>query len=113
MMNEENTNDVSGYTVKSGDYTNVEDSFAMLESLMAKSKIVKDAKNSKHFNDITRSSCYINPYYMFVKTYDDPCESLKFTIGSETKCICCGDKVIDGWSTMMCPDCAIKVEKGE
>lgn len=75
-------------------------------SIYDKYKIVKDAKNSKHFNDITRSSCYMNPYYMFIKTCD-PYKSLKFTIGSETKCISCGDEVIDGWSTMMCPNCEL------
>lgn len=44
MIKEENTNDVSGYTVKSVDYTNV-DSLSILESLMAQSK--KDTEEKK------------------------------------------------------------------
>lgn len=47
MMNEENTNDVSGYTIKPGDPTDVEDSLAMLECLMAKSRIVKEEKKEE------------------------------------------------------------------
>ena len=67
-------------------------------------KIVKDAKNSKHFNDLIRSSCYTKPYYMFAKGW---CRhhKLVFNIGAEITCLRCDEKTIDGYDSMMCPDC--------
>lgn len=67
-------------------------------------KIVKDAKNSKHFNDITRSSCYTKPYYMFAKGYSAH-RKLVFNIGAEIMCLHCGEHAIDGFDSMMCPEC--------
>jgi hypothetical protein len=67
-------------------------------------KIIKDAKNSKHFNDLIRSSCYTKPYYMFAKGW---CRhhKLVFNIGAEITCLRCDEKTIDGYDSMMCPDC--------
>ena len=70
-------------------------------------KIIKDAKNSKHFNDLIRSSCYTQPYYMF-KHHWAKHSILDFVIGSEIKCLRCGEKTIDGYDSMMCPDCECK-----
>lgn len=66
--------------------------------------IVKDAPNSRHFNDVTRSSCYEKPYYMY-KHYYGPFEKLHFTIGAPVVCLKCGEHIIDGQDTMMCIDC--------
>ena len=67
-------------------------------------KIVKDADNSRHFNDIIRSSCYTQPYYMFEKCWY-PHHDIKFKIGSEVTCLYCGEHTIDSYDTMMCPNC--------
>lgn len=73
-------------------------------------KIFVDAKNSKHFNDITRSSCYTKPYYMFERQWG-PHGDLKFEIGSEVTCLSCGKRIIDAYDSMLCPDC--DYENGE
>lgn len=66
--------------------------------------MIKDAPNSRHFNDVTKSSCYDYPYYMF-KHYWSPQTEIKFIIGSEVKCLRCGERTIDGDDSMMCPEC--------
>ena len=70
-------------------------------------KIIKDAKNSKHYNDLLRSSCYIKPYYMFAKSWCAH-HKLVFNLGSEITCLRCGEETIDGFDSMMCPDCECK-----
>ena len=67
-------------------------------------KIVKDAEHSRHFNDVLRSSCYLKPYYMF-KKYWSPQANINIEVGSEAKCLCCGEHYINGGDTMMCSDC--------
>ena len=66
--------------------------------------IIKDGKNSRHFNDLLRSSCYTQPYYMFEKAYWAINEQ-KFNIGKEVKCLKCGKDHIQSGDTMMCPEC--------
>ena len=69
-----------------------------------KFQIVKDAPNSRHFNDIIRSSCYIKPYYMCKKySYFD--DNTKVLVGNEVSCLRCGKNLITGPDTMMCDDC--------
>lgn len=68
-----------------------------------KYNLVKDAPNSLHFNDITRSSCYTRPYYMFKSYYQ--CSPKEFMIGSEVTCLRCGQQLINGDDSMMCSDC--------
>lgn len=67
-------------------------------------KVVVDADNSKHFNDLLRSSYYIKPYYMYEKQFNRP-EHLVFTIGHPVKCLVCGEDYIWNDSTMLCPAC--------
>lgn len=69
-------------------------------------KIIHDAPNSKHFNDLTRSTCYTKPYYMFEKHHI--ITDLQFEIGKEIYCLRCGEKIIDGYDSMMCSDCECK-----
>lgn len=64
---------------------------------------VLDAPNSLHFNDITRSSCYTKPYYMY-KSYYHHTPSI-FKVGAAVKCLCCGEAIINGDDSMMCSDC--------
>ena len=61
--------------------------------------LIKDASNSRHFNDLTRSSCY-KPYYGWRESYIRNDE--KFIIGSEVPCLYCGKKSINVDSTMLC-----------
>lgn len=64
---------------------------------------VLDAPNSLHFNDITRSSCYTKPYYMYKAYYHHTPST--FRIGAAVKCLCCGEAIINGDDSMMCSDC--------
>lgn len=68
-----------------------------------KYETVLDAPNSLHFNDITRSSCYTKPYYMY-KSYFHHTPSA-FRVGAAVKCLCCGEAIINGDDSMMCSDC--------
>lgn len=61
---------------------------------------------SLHYNDLTRSSVYMKPYYMFLKTR--PNSELKFEIGSDVKCIYCGEHYISSFDTMMCVECEVE-----
>ena len=82
-----------------------EDTYVMIQhGIWSIGKIVKDADNAKHFNDLLRSSCYLKPYYMYAKSWFAP-KSMAFRIGAEIKCLRCGEKTIDGFDSMMCPDC--------
>ena len=67
-------------------------------------KIVKDAENSQHFNDVRRSSFYTKPYYMYER-HHSPNHKIKFLIGSPVECLWCGDNIINGQDSMMCTDC--------
>ena len=64
---------------------------------------VLDAPNSLHFNDITRSSCYTQPYYMYKSYYHHTPST--FRMGAAVKCLCCGEAIINGDDSMMCSDC--------
>ena len=72
-----------------------------------KFQIVQDAPNSLHFNDVTRSSCYDRPYYMF-KRYWGKMTDINFLVGSAVKCLRCGEELIRGDDSMMCPECECK-----
>lgn len=67
-------------------------------------KIVQDVADSRHFNDLLRSSYYTKPYYMFQKGWRVGGD-LKFTLGAPIKCLRCGEKLISSYDTMMCPEC--------
>lgn len=82
----------------------VEDSYCVINSKIYDiTKIVTDAPNSKHFNDLLRSSYYTKPYYMFKKHWNN--RDLKFVIGSEAVCLKCGQGIIDDTDAMLCPSC--------
>lgn len=65
--------------------------------------IVSDAENSRHFNDVLRSSCYEKPYYMFRHYWNN--ENISIKVGSEVMCLHCGQAPIDGDDSMMCHEC--------
>jgi hypothetical protein len=69
--------------------------------------IVKDAPDSKHFNDVLRSSYYSKPYYMF-KHYWTPSLDIDIMVGSEVKCLHCEENIINGQDSMMCSECECK-----
>lgn len=68
-----------------------------------KYETVLDAPNSLHFNDITRSSCYTKPYYMYKSYYHH--SPITFRIGAAIKCLRCGEALINGDDSMMCSEC--------
>ena len=69
-------------------------------------KIIKDPKRPMHYNDVLRSTCYLKPYYMFVKSYY-PNRNLKFRVGADVPCICCGSDMCHESELMICPECVI------
>lgn len=73
-------------------------------------QIFKDAKDSKHFNDITRSSCYTKPYYMYEKQW---CKqpTIEFHIGAAIPCLKCGNDIIKSNDTMLCPTCDVDSDR--
>ena len=77
--------------------------YVMNGCICDKYETVLDAPNSLHFNDITRSSCYTKPYYMY-KSYYHHTPSM-FRVGAAVKCLCCGEAIINGDDSMMCSDC--------
>lgn len=75
--------------------------------------IVKDGRNTKHYNDILYSTCY-KAYYSKRRKFDaySGCEydnvflsQLRFHIGKETHCLCCEENLILGYGQMGCPEC--------
>ena len=75
--------------------------------------LVEDGKDSKHFNDLLRSSCYV-PFYQWNKkrslARNDKFPSgvgEHFLIGSAAPCIACGTANICLTDAMYCEDCAM------
>lgn len=77
--------------------------YVMNGCICDKYETVLDAPNSLHFNDITRSSCYTKPYYMYKSYYHHTPST--FRVGAAVKCLCCGEAIINGDDSMMCSDC--------
>ena len=74
-------------------------------------ELVKDAPLSTHYNDVLNSSCY-SPIYAFKKTTDlfitrvmTDRKSTRFILGSEVKCLHCGEQIIGINDSMACRDC--------
>jgi hypothetical protein len=78
--------------------------FIVNDGIFNKCDCVRDAARSRHFNDITRSSCYHQPWYMFKKMWTAQ-DKIEFTIGAEIACLKCGERTIEGQDSMMCPTC--------
>lgn len=66
--------------------------------------IIHDAEESRHFNDLLRSSCYEEPYYMY-KQYSFPHPSINIQVGAPVLCLHCGERIIETQDTMMCTNC--------
>lgn len=100
---------INTFTRSGGENIDIYDGkyFIVNNGLFNKYEVVQDAKDSKHFNDITRSSYYEKPYYMFKEYYCAP-EKINFTVGAPVKCLRCGEELILGDDTMMCIDCECK-----
>lgn len=99
-----NTFNYEEYNCEDEGYIEEDKYFVMCGQVFNIQDVVKDAPNSRHFNDLLRSSCYTKPYYMFEKRYWTLTD-VQYTIGSEVKCLCCGEKAVQSGDTMMCPEC--------
>ena len=73
----------------------------MKGKLYNKQDLIEDGKNTNHFNDLLRSSCY-TPYYSWSKQH---WKQIHFTIGAEAPCMCCGKSYIAVTDDMLCTDC--------
>ena len=75
----------------------------MKGKLYNKQDLIEDGKNTNHFNDLLRSSCY-TPYYSWSKQH---WKQIHFTIGAEAPCMCCGKSYIAVTDDMLCTDCEL------
>ena len=82
--------------------------------------IVKDAPNSKHYNDVLHSSCY-KPYYIKRRVkcsdeypwddglYEDVAvKYLRVNVGSEIVCLHCGEELVSMYGMMVCSKCDLE-----
>ena len=67
---------------------------------------------ARHFDDLNNSNSYRKPYYSVIRhrgwwgTADDVnAKYMRFTIGSKTLCLHCGDSYVEGPGMMVCPSC--------
>lgn len=70
-----------------------------------------DSRDALHFNDLLRSSCYTNPYYMIKNNYAwarHETSHPRVMIGRKVKCLYCGKENITNPETMMCDDCELE-----
>ena len=59
-----------------------------------------------HFNDLLYSS-YYTPYYCWTNKYYSSQHKIKFHIGAEVPCLCCGKHPITNHDMMVCDSCSI------
>lgn len=83
----------------------VEPTIIMREFVPIK-KVVEDAPGSRHFNDLLYSS-YYTPWYCWRTSSGVP---YHFTIGSEVKCLQCGEHPLEYSDSMYCGYCDHRVE---
>lgn len=98
--------------IKHYDYENGRDNDCTWKTVVIAQKyysldnLIKDGKNSRHFNDLLRSS-YYTPFYSWNKyTYRTTDEH--FTIGAEAPCIVCGEEPIAESDAMFCYSCSLE-----
>ena len=75
--------------------------------------VVKENSNEDalHFNDVLRSCTYIYPNYMIRRNYGwarHMFETPLITVGSDVKCLHCGERYIDDSETMRCNKCELE-----
>ena len=69
------------------------------------SDVIQDAKTKLHYNDLLYSS-YYTPYYSSMKTGRKTKKQPKIIVGSDVKCINCGERYINSGSRyMLCENC--------
>lgn len=101
---------VTYFTRKDGQKYNLNTQYVPIKGeLHDLCSIVKDGKQSMHFNDLLRSSTYHNPYYSIRDHYfwwSGPDETPHFTIGKKVPCLCCGENFLETPEMMVCMSCA-------
>ena len=81
--------------------------------------LVKNGKNTHHFNDVLYSSVY-SPQYCY-RDHSNPfwgniptgwsSNTTKFVIGESAKCVFCGQEEIGHSDTFLCPSCCSRYDK--
>ena len=87
--------------------------------LISNKKLIKDAENSTHYNDLLFSSCYV-PFYCSVisscwgeyyLSNSMANSSTVFEIGAPVPCLVCGDSYVDRCEdTILCSNCCENIE---
>lgn len=100
---------IKSVTINGSEYSLVVPSFVDDGEIISLDEIIKDGKNTFHFNDLLHSSYYVpysykikgNPNIKFIK------EQPKLIIGKAAPCIHCGHELIGFSDAMYCKQCLI------
>lgn len=71
-------------------------------------EIVHDNEYTLHYNDLLRSSCYTEPYYLIKNNFPWDIHNFslpQFHIGEEVKCLKCGTRPLTNSESMVCDQC--------
>ena len=79
--------------------------------LYSMSFLMKEGINAKNYNDVLHSTCYMHPYYTYLKSsvYGGRMAVGKapIIVGEEVYCLHCGDEIINNSETMRCDKCEL------
>ncbi len=94
---------IKAYDFQDGtnEMVDVEPTIIMANKFTPIKKIVEDAPNSHHFNDLLYSS-YYTPWYCWRISSGVP---VHFTIGAEVQCLNCGNNLVEVSDSFVCGKC--------
>lgn len=81
--------------------------FPIAGSLYIPDNLIKNAPDSRHYNDLLYSSCYEPMYSWRKRAYWNFSPDTVMTVGSAVKCLRCGNHFITTSDTMMCCSCEL------
>ena len=98
----------SSITTKDKRTVELRDKYLLVNNNLHKMReIVENGENALQFNDLLRSTSYIEPYYSVQKNYLWFFDGTPhFTIGEHVKCLHCGENIIGVPELMVCRYCA-------
>ena len=73
-------------------------------------ELIKDGKDTHHFDDLMHSNYYTKPYFNYIQYYyfPDNKKTNYLKIGEPVKCLCCGEEVTLDGDTFLCGYCEEK-----
>lgn len=70
--------------------------------------LIIEGDNSMAYNDLLHSTIYLKPYITLNENLSYWKLDFSITIGSEVKCIHCGNKIVEHSNTMLCTECDLE-----